>query len=185
MFGIGLFNAYGNLTIDFLGGTNAALLVAITIRFLVGIGWYRLFEKAGKKPIYAFVPFIGPYTAFRMVWDDFSLSFIFAATTIISFVNSVLADQPSDIITACGYINFIMLWLMSLLTANRFQVSMFLGFIYAGVPWLGALLLGFWPAGNYKGPWSSDPEADVNLTPQELKKKRKKEQKQAKAAAKK
>lgn len=185
MFGIGLYNAFGNLTVDILGGMNASLLVAISIRLIVGIGWFRLFEKAGKNPALAFVPFVGPYTAFRMVWDDFSLSFIFASTTIIAFVNSVLADHSNVIITACGYINFFMWWVMSLLTANRFQTTMFLGFIYAGIPWLGALLFGFWPAGNYQGPWSSDPEADVNLTPQELKKKRKKAQKQAKSGTKK
>ena len=93
MFGIGLYNAFGNLTVDILGGMNASLLVAISIRLIVGIGWFRLFEKAGKNPALAFVPFVGPYTAFRMVWDDFSLSFIFASTTIIAFVNSVLADH--------------------------------------------------------------------------------------------
>lgn len=182
MFGIGLVNAYGGYTLDFLGGTNGALLVAIGIRLIVGIGWYRLFDRAGKNPLFAFCPFVGPYTAFRMVWDDFSFAFLFAGTTVVAFINSILVDQSNAVITACGYINFFMWWIMALLTAHCFHMSMFLGFIYAGVPWFGALLMGFWPAGSYRGPWSSDPEADQNLSKQELKKKRKRE---AKAAGKK
>ena len=44
MFGIGLYNAYGQFSI---AGINGALLVALFTRLLVGIGWYRLFDKAG------------------------------------------------------------------------------------------------------------------------------------------
>ena len=178
MFGIGLYNAYSSLVIDALGGTNASLLVALTIRLFVGIGWYMLFEKAGKKGIMAFVPFYGPYTAFRLVWDDFSFAFIFAATTFIAFVNAVGVDY--SIIYACSVVNFLLWWFMALLTSRAYDVSIMLSFIYAGIPWFGALLIGFWPSAHYKGPWSSDPENEQNLTAQERKKRRKKAAKEAK-----
>ena len=79
MFGIGLYNAYGQFSI---AGINGALLVALFTRLLVGIGWYRLFDKAGKNPIHAFVPFLGPYVAFRLAWDDFSFAAIRDFTVI-------------------------------------------------------------------------------------------------------
>lgn len=178
MFGIGLYKAYSSLTFDALGGTNASLLVALTIRLLVGVGWYQLFEKAGKKGYTAFIPFFGPYQAFRLVWDDFSFAAIFAATTFIAFVNAVGVEY--GIISALAIVNFILWWFMALLTSRAYDVSMMLSFIYAGIPWFGSLLIGFWPSGHYKGPWSSDPENEQNLTAQERKKRRKKAAKQAK-----
>ena len=182
MFGLGLANAYvGN--VDIFGGVSMALLVALATRLLVGVGWFFLFRKAGKNPVLAFVPLVGPYIAFRMVWDDFSLSAIFAGTTFIAFVDSI--GLGNDVIRACAVLNFILWWLMALLTAVRFQTSMIIGFVYGGISWFGALLMGLWPSGTYKGPWSSNPEDDQNLSAKELKKKRKKQQKQAKAASKK
>ena len=172
MFGIGLYNAYSPYTIDFLGGTNAALLVALATRLLVAVGWYQLFEKAGKPGWMAFVPIVGPYQAFRLVWDDFSFAALFGMSTFIAFVSALGVDQP--IINAFAIFNFIMWWFMALLTARAYGVGMLLGFLYGGVPWLGSILMGFWPNGRYKGPWSSDPEADQNLTAQERKKRRKK-----------
>ena len=47
MFGIGLYNAYGQFSI---AGINGALLVALFTRLLVGIGWYRLFDRQGRIP---------------------------------------------------------------------------------------------------------------------------------------
>lgn len=179
MFGLGLANAYGNLTIDFLGGTNATLLVAIATRIFVGIGWVRLFQRAGIPSYLAFVPIVGPYQAFRMVWDDFSFAAIFGCTTFIAFVDALGVEFP--IIRACAVVNFILWWLMALLTSRCFQVNFIVGFLYGSIPWMGALLMGFWPAGGYKGPWSSDPEADQNLSAKELKKRRKKAAKAEKA----
>lgn len=178
MFGIGLWDAYSSYTFDFLGGVNGALLMALAIRALVGIGWFGLFRRADKKPWLAFIPLVGPYQAFRLVWDDFSMAAIFAATTFVAFTNAVGVDYP--IINAFAIVNFILWWFMALLTANRFQTTMILGIIYAGVPWLGSMLMGFWPAGSYQGPWSSDPEADQNLSAKERKKRRKKAAKASK-----
>lgn len=175
MFGIGLYNAYGQFSI---AGINGALLVALFTRLLVGIGWYRLFDKAGKNPIHAFVPFLGPYVAFRLAWDDFSFAAIFASTTFVAFVAAVGVNYP--IINAFAIINFIMWWFMSLLMCKAFGFTYFLGFIAAGIPWAGVPLMGFWPSGSYRGPWSTDPDADQNLTPQERKKRRRKAEKEAK-----
>ena len=88
----------------------------------------------------------------------------------------------NSVIHACAIINFVLWWLMALLTSLAFQVNMFVGFLYGGISWLGSLLMGLWPSASYKGPWSSDPEADQNLTAKELKKRRKKAAKAAKAA---
>lgn len=178
MFGIGLARAYAGLNIEMLGGTSAALLVSLMTRLLVGIGWYRLFEKAGVKGYLAFVPILGPYNAFKLVWDDFSMSAIFGATTFIAWISALGIDHP--VIGACAVINFILWWLMALLTARAYQVTTIVGLIYGSIPWLGAPLIGFWPAGGYIGPWSSDPEAEQNLSAQERKKRRKKEAKAAK-----
>ncbi|MBP3894638.1 MAG: hypothetical protein J6D34_11445 [Atopobiaceae bacterium] len=178
MFGIGLYETYSSVVIEALGGTNAALLVAIAIRVLVGVGWYMLFEKAGKKGFTAFLPLYGPYQAFRLVWDDFSFAAIFAATTFIAFVHAIGVDH--SIINAFSVVNFLLWWFMALLTSRAYDVSIMLSFIYAGIPWFGALLIGFWPSGHYKGPWSSDPENEQNLTAQERKKRRKKAAKEAK-----
>lgn len=182
MFGIGFYSAYSAYTFDFLGGINASLIAALFIRLLVGIGWYRLFDLAGKEGYFAFIPFLGSYTAFRLVWDDFSFAAIFSATTFLAFVNAVGVDF--GIINACAVINFIMWWFMALLTARAYRVSMVLGFLYGGIPWLGVILLSFWPSARYIGPWSSDPEADQNLSSKELKKRRKREAKEAKKASK-
>lgn len=179
MFGIGLYDAYSQYTFDFLGGANGALLMAIFTRLVVGIGWFFLFKKAGKRPWFAFIPLLGPYTAFRMVWDDFSMSAIFGATTFIAFVEAV-SPETNGVITACAVINFLLWWLMALLTSNRFGVSLIFGFVYGGIPWFGSILLGVWPSANYKGPWSSDPEAEQNLSAAERKKRRKKAKKKAK-----
>lgn len=179
LFGIGLAKAYGGITIDFLGGTSAALLYSLAVRILVGIGWYQMFKRAGKTPYFAFIPVLGPYTAFRMVWDDFSFAAIFGCTTFIAWCNAVGVDQP--IVNACAVVNFIMWWLMALLSTRAFQTNLFLGFLYGSIPWFGVLLMAFWPAANYQGPWSSDPENEQNLTSQERKKRRKKAAKAAKA----
>ena len=176
MFGIGMSN-YSVYVFDFLGGTNAALIYALLTRFLVGIGWYQLFERSGRKGYKALIPIVGPYTAFRMVWDDFSFAALFGMTTFIAFCDAVGVDN--GVITACSYYNFIMWWIMALLTARSFGTTMILGFIYGGVPWFGALLMGFWPSAHYKGAWSSDPEADQNLSSAERKKRRKKAEKES------
>lgn len=180
MFGIGLYDVYSNFEIDLFGGTNASLLVAIAIRLLVGVGWYQLFEKAGKNGFIALVPLYGPYTAFKLVWDDFSFAAIFAATTLVAFVHAVGIDV--SIINALSVVNFLLWWFMALLTSRAYDVSIMLSFFYAGIPWFGALLIGFWPSGHYKGPWSSDPENEQNLSAQERKKRRKKAAKASKAA---
>lgn len=183
MFGIGLSSAYSQYTVDFLGGTSAALLYALMVRFLVGIGWFLMFKRAGKKPYYAFIPLLGSYTAFRLVWDDFSFSFIFAATTMIAFIDGIMTEQSNGIITACAIINFIMWWFFALLSTRAYGVTLLLGIVYGGMPWLGALLMGFWPSADYKGAWSSDPNDERNLTTQQRKKRRKREAKEAKADA--
>ena len=175
MFGLGIYAAYGQYSV---GGVNASLLVALTMRLAVGIGWYRLFDRADKNPILAFVPFVGCYTAFKMVWDDFSLSVIFASTTFVAFVAAVGIDYP--LITGLAILNFILWWLMCLLTCTAFNFSMVFGFLAGGIPWIGLPVMGFLASGSYHGPWSSDPEADQNLTSEERKKKRRKEEKEAK-----
>lgn len=180
MFGIGLYRTYSAFTFDFLGGVNGALITALAIRIMVGIGWFSLFRRGGKNPWLAFAPLVGPYQAFRLAWDDFSMAGIFAATTLVAFTNACGVDHP--VINACAVINFVLWWFMSLLTSMCFQVNIIVGFIYGGVPWLGAILMGFWPAWNYKGPWSSDPEADQNVSAKERKKRRKKAAKAAKNA---
>ena len=182
MFGLGMAQAYAGLSFDFLGGASAALLYSLVVRLMVGIGWYRMFKRAGKNPILAFVPILGDYIAFRMVWDDFSFAAIFGCTTFVAWVNAVGVDHP--IINACAIVNFIMWCIMALLSSRAFQTNMVLGFLYGGIPWFGVPLMAFWPASNYQGPWSSDPEADQNLTSQERKKRRKKAAKAAKAAKK-
>jgi len=181
MFGIGLASAYGQYTVDFLGGTNGAFLYAIFVRLIVGIGWFFQFKRVGKNPLFAFTPLVGCYTAFRMVWDDFSFSFLFATTTIIAFIDGILIEQGNGIITACAVVNFIMWWMYSFLAAKAFGVTMFLGIICGGIPWLGSLLIGLWPAADYRGAWSSDPNDERNLTTQQRKKRRKREAKAAKA----
>ena len=181
MFGIGLYDVYSPYVLDFLGGTNAALLVALAYRLLVGVGWYRLFELAGKPGWRAFVPILGPYQAFRLVWDDFSFAALFGMSTFIAFVHAL--GVKHGIINAFAVFNFIMWWFMALLTGRAYGTGMILSFIYGGIPWLGAILLGFWPNARYKGPWSSDPEADQNLSSKELKKRRKKAAKEAKREA--
>ena len=92
MFGIGLYTAYGQFSI---AGINGSLLVALFTRIAVGIGWYRLFDRAGKNPMYAFAPLLGPYVAFRLAWDDFSMASIFASTTFVAFVAAVGIDFPN------------------------------------------------------------------------------------------
>ena len=181
MFGIGLATAYGNMKLDWLGGTSVALVYAIVVRLLVGVGWYLQFKKAGKNPVYGFIPLVGEYTAFRSVWDDFSFSFIFATTTVIAFIDACLTEQTNMIITACAVINFIMWWIFALLSARAYGVGTLMGFIYGGIPWFGSLLFGFWPNAQYKGAWSSNPEDERNLTTQQIKTKRKKEARAAKA----
>lgn len=180
MFGIGLADAYGQYTLDYLGGVNAAFLYAVFVRVLVGIGWYLQFKRVGKNPWIAFAPLVGPYTAFRMVWDDFSFAFIFAATTVIAFINGMLVEETNAVISFFSVLNFIMWWLFALLSTRAFGTGMMIGFVYGGIPWLGSILLGLWPSANYKGAWSSDPDDDRNLTSQERKTRRKKAAKEAK-----
>ena len=103
MFGLGLYNAYAG-QIDVLGGTEVAFLVALFTRLFVGIGWYFLFKKADKNPVLAFVPLLGPYIAFRLVWDDFSMSCIFAGSTLLAFIDAVGVQQP--VIHAFAIVNF-------------------------------------------------------------------------------
>lgn len=178
MFGIGMARAYEGFSIDLLGGASAALLVSLATRLLVGIGWYRLFERAGIKGYLAFIPIVGPYNAFRLVWDDFSLAAIFGATTFVAWVNAVGVEHP--IVGAFAVVNFILWWALALLSTRAYGTGMFLGFLYGGLSWLGVPLMGFWSRGSYQGAWSSDPEADQNLTPKERKKRRKKAAKKAK-----
>lgn len=183
MFGIGFYNAYSSYVLNFLGGTNAALLVALAYRFLVGIGWYMLFQKADKPGWQAFVPILGAYQAFRLVWDDFSFAALFGMSTFIAFVHAIGVDHV--LINAFSIFNFIMWWFMALLSTRSYGTGMFLGFVYGGVPWLGAVLMGIYPNSRYKGPWSSDSEAEQNLSAQERKKRRKKAAKEAAKEAKK
>ena len=177
MFGLGLANAYVG-EVDIFGGVSTVFLVALATRLLVGIGWFFLFRKANKTPYYAFIPLIGPYTAFRLVWDDFSFAAIFAGTTFIAFVDAI--GLGNSVIRACADLKFVLWWIMALLTAVRFQTNMIIGFVYGSMPWFGSLLIGLWPSGSYKGPWSSDPDAEQNLSSKERKKRRKKAAKAAK-----
>lgn len=172
MFGIGLYAAYSSYTIDIFGGTSAALLVALVTRLFVGIGWFRMFQKAGRNGFLAFAPIVGPYTAFRLAWDDFSFSAIFGMTTTIAFIASCGASN--GIIAALSVLNFIMWWFLAFLSGRAYGFGMILSFLYGGIPWLGVPLAGFWPASEYKGAWSSDPEDERNLTTQQRKKRRKK-----------
>lgn len=178
MFGLGMYSTYSVYQIDAFGGINAALLVALFTRILVGIGWYQQFSRSGKKGYLALIPIVGPYHAFRLVWDDFSWAALFGMTSFIAFVNAVGVQY--GIITACSIFNFIMWWFMALLTTRAYGTSMILGFLYGGIPWLGVMLTGFWPSASYRGPWSSDPEADQNVSNAERKKRRKKAAKSAK-----
>ena len=181
MFGIGMYSAYGGYEI---AGMNGAFLVALGTRLIVGICWYFMFKRAGvERPYVAFIPIVGPFTAFRIVWDDFSFAAIFASTTLVAFVDAVGVQHP--VIKACAIANFIMWWITALLTMVAFKGNVIMGIIYGGVPWLGAFLFGFWPSLEYKGAWSTDPEAEQNLTPQERKKRRRKAERAAKAAGKK
>lgn len=175
MFGLGLYNAYVG-EIDVLGGVSVVFLVAIVTRICVGVGWYFLFKKADKNPLFAFVPLLGPYTAFRLVWDDFSMSCIFAGSTLLAFIDAIGIQNP--VIHAFAIVNFILWWFMALLTSRCYQTNMFVGFVYGGVSWFGSILMGLWPAYNYQGPWSTDPEAEQNLSAKELKKRRKKQAKE-------
>lgn len=179
MFGYGSFATYGGINLDLLGGTNASLIVSLVIRLCVGFGWYRMFQRTGHKGWHAFVPILGPFVAFRMVWDDFSWAAIFGMTTFIAWVSALGVSHP--IIGACAVINLIMWWFMALLTARAFQVSTFFGLLYGCIPWAGVPIMAFHPAAAYQGPWSSDPEAEQNLSKQERKKRRKKAAKAAKA----
>lgn len=182
MYGIGMFNAYGSYILEQWGGTNASLVVAVGIRVLVGVCWYFMFRRAGLKGHYAFIPFIGPYTAFKMVWDDFSLAAIFAGTTFVAMVDAVGVQH--SIIHGCAIINFVMWWIMALLTAYAFQANILMGCLYGGVPWLGGFLFATWPSLKYRGAWLTDPEAEQNLSSKERKKRRKKAEREANAASK-
>lgn len=172
MFGLGLYNEYVG-EIDILGGVDTVFLVAIATRLLVGIGWYFLFKKAGKNANLAFIPLLGPYTAFRLVWDDFSIAAIFAGSTLCGFVDAIGIQYP--IVHAFAIVNFVLWWFMALLTCHCYQTNMIVGFLYGGISWFGSILMGLWPAYNYKGPWSTDPDADQNLSAKERKKRRKKD----------
>lgn len=182
MFGYGLNSLYGSYTIDAFGGMSGSVLAVLVIRLLVGIGWYRLFDRAGTKPLYAFIPFLGEYTAFHLVWDDFSLSAIFAGTTFVAAVTAMGVDGGA-LFAACSVLNFVLWWIMALLTSVCFQTSFFLGLVYGSIPWLGTIVMGFWPAGSYKGPWSSDPDSEQNLSSAERKKRRKKAAKAARRSS--
>lgn len=175
MFGLGLYAAYGAYSV---AGVNASLIVALITRLAVGAGWYKLFDRAGLNPILAFVPFVGAYTAFKMVWDDFSMAVIFASTTFVAFVNAVGIDYP--IIFGFSVLNFILWWFMCLLTCRAFNLNLIFGLLSGGVSWLGTPVMGFLCRGSYRGAWSTDPEADQNLTSAERKKKRRKAEKEAK-----
>lgn len=181
MFGIGLANAYSGFTIDVFGGVSAALVYALITRLFVGIGWYFLFKRAGKNGFLAFLPIMGPYLAFRLIWDDFSFAALFGMTTFVAFTNAVGVDHP--IINVCAYFNFFMWWVTAILTRRAYQTNIIITFLYGSMPWLGVPLAGVWPSGDYKGAWSSDPEADQNLTAKERKKRRKKAEKEAKRQA--
>ena len=180
MFGIGMAAAYGGYKIDFLGGASGALLVSLATRLAVGIAWFQMFNRTGKNGLYAFVPIMGPYMAFRMVWDDFSFAALFGMTTFVAWIDAVGVTHP--LITACAVFNFIMWWVFAILSSRAYGTGVILTLLYGGVPWLGSLLVALWPSAHYKGAWSTDPEAEQNLTSQERKKRRKKA---AKAAAKK
>lgn len=172
MFGINLVDPYGGMTVDWLGGASVTLVVSLVTRLLVGLGWFKMFEKAGKPGWYGFVPLLGEYTAFRMTWDDFSMSAIFAATTFVAWISSLGVDAP--IVMACAWINLVLWWLYCLITAVvAFKSSIIWGVLYGAVPWGGALLLGWMPTFRYYGPWSSDPNAEQNLSKKERKKRAK------------
>lgn len=181
MFGIGLAQAYGIYTIDIFGGTSAALLYALITRFFVGVGWYFLFKKSGKHPLLAFAPIVGPYTAFRLVWDDFGFAALFGTTTFIAFTYGIGVSHP--LVNACSYFNFFLWWILAILTKRAYQLNVVLTIIYGGIPWLGVPLSGLWPSSGYKGAWSSDPEDEQNLTAKERKKRRKKAEKEARRRA--
>lgn len=176
MFGVNLYKAYGYMELDMFGGMKIAVILTLAIRIIVGIGWWGMFKREGKNPWLAFCPVVGAYIAFRMVCDDFSWAAIFGATTFIAWIVALGVDQ--DVINACAVVNFIMWWVMALMTAHVYQVPMFFGFLYGALPWLGALIFGFSSImGNYQGP--------VVLMTAEQKEAKKKEEKKARKQARK
>ena len=100
MFGLNMLGVYGDYKISFLGGATLNLVVTLVIRLVVGIGWYKMFERAGKTGWLAFVPVLGAYNAFRLTCDDFSWAALFGGTTFIAWVDAVGIEHP--IVTGCA-----------------------------------------------------------------------------------
>ena len=138
MFGLNMLGVYGDYKISFLGGATLNLVVTLVIRLVVGIGWYKMFERAGKTGWLAFVPVLGAYNAFRLTCDDFSWAALFGGTTFIAWVDAVGIEHP--IVTGCAVCNFIMWWAYALMTAHVYRTSYFFGMIYGVFPWLGAII---------------------------------------------
>lgn len=156
MFGLGLYNQYGHYTIDVLGGIQAGFIVTIVIRLLVGLGWYKMFEKMGKKGYLAFIPLVGPYVAFRSVLDDFSWAAIFGASTFLAWVTAIGIEN--EVVGAFAVVNFIMWWALAFMTAHVYQMPVFFAFIYGAFPWLGVPYFGFSSVPKYTKPISLSPE---------------------------
>ena len=175
MYGLGMYSAYGSYTVNFLGGTSVNVFITIAIRLLVGTGWYFLFKKVGKQGYWAFVPFVGPYMAFRMVCDDFSWSAIFSASTFLAWVTALGVDNV--VIGAFAVINFFMWWAFALMSAHVFQTSMFFGFIYGAIPWFGALFFGLSSVPQYGKPISLLSKEEQDAQKKAEKKARKKARK--------
>ena len=172
MFGLNMLGVYGDYKISFLGGATLNLVVTLVIRLVVGIGWYKMFERAGKTGWLAFVPVLGAYNAFRLTCDDFSWAALFGGTTFIAWVDAVGIEHP--IVTGCAVCNFIMWWAYVLMTAHVYRTSYFFGMIYGVFPWLGAIIFGFGPNMEYYEPVSLLPEDQQRAKKQEQKEERKK-----------
>lgn len=173
MFGYGIYTPLNAYVIDWLGGTSVSIIVTLVVRLIVGIGWYKMFEKAGKRPWMAFIPVVGAFQAFRIAWDDFAFASIFAGSTFVAWVNIVIPNSGNAIITALSILNLILWWIMAGFTAMAFETTAFFGLIYGFLPWLGALVFGFSSFTNYTHPWSSDPIINKRYEKEARKKARK------------
>ena len=158
MYGINFYSAYGNITLDWLGGTNVAFVVAVIIRLLVGAGWAGMLQKAGDKPWKAFIPVYAPYKIWRLIYDDFSFAAIFATSAVCAFV-AASVPETNALVVGLNVANFIMWWVLSLISTQVFTMPAILAIVMAIIPWAGTLIIGWAPSLRYKQPWVADLDA--------------------------
>lgn len=144
-----------------LMGVIGTLLVIAGIAwfFISAIGYFKMFQKAGQRSWFAFIPLLRDFALFKMSWTVKS----FVITTVLLVVFQVSSNSeallPSLLAAVTGIAWLVMQVKLLLRVAKSFGKGKIWAVLLLFVPFIATLILGFGSAEYLGNPEETKVEA--------------------------